>query len=365
MCSEEIRYCMALTEIKDFGPVLIKKLILKFGSAKHIFDADLTEIASVEGIGKERAKNLKNFDRWDSVDKTLKLCEKRGIKIFSFNDPHYPELLKEIHDPPPILFCRGEIKPEDHRALAVVGSRKPTEYGRKVTERIASELASAGITIASGLARGIDSIAHASAISQGGRTIAILGSGVSFIYPPENRALAEKILKNGALLSEFLPDEGPKKENFPRRNRIISGISIGTLITEAGINSGALITARFALEQGREVFAVPGNITSKNSEGTNLLIQKGAKLVTGIKDIVEEIGHFIPSLKESNFKSWYDAVEVDEEEKAILNILNDAATIDELILKSGMDIVKILNILLKLEIKGLVTKIEGRYRRRY
>lgn len=365
MFSEEIRYCLALTQIKDFGSVLIKKLFLKFGSAKRIFDADIMEVASVEGIGRERAKNLKNFNGWEGVDKILKLCEKRGIKIFSLHDPQYPELLREIHDPPPVLFCRGEIKPEDHIALAVVGSRRPTEYGRKVTERIASELASCGITIVSGLARGIDSLAHASAISQGGRTIAVLGSGVSFIYPPENRTLAEKILKNGAILSEFLPDEGPRKENFPRRNRIISGMSIGTLITEAGINSGALITAGFALEQGREVFAIPGNITSKNSEGTNLLIQNGAKLVTKLQDIVEEIGHFIPSLKESNLKPWYDTVEVDEEEKAILNILNDTATVDELVLKSGMDIGKILNILLKLEIKGLITKTEGRYRRRH
>lgn len=358
---EETRYCIALTQIKDFGPVLIKKLLLKFGSAKQIFDAEVMEIASVEGIGRERAKNLKNFDGWNNVDKILRICEKRDIKILSFHESDYPELLKEIHDPPPVLFCRGEIKPEDHYSLAIVGSRRPTEYGRKVTEHIASELALAGITIISGLARGIDSLAHISAISRGGRTLAVLGSGVSFIYPPENRTLAEKILKNGAILSEFLPDEGPRKENFPRRNRIISGISIGTLITEAGINSGALITAGFALEQGREVFAVPGNITSKNSEGTNLLIQKGAKLVTGLKDIVEEIGHFIPSLKKSNLKSLYEIVEVDDEEKAILNILDNTASVDELIIKSGMDITKILNILLKLEIKGLVTKTEGRY----
>lgn len=365
MFSEEIRYCLALTQIKDFGPVLVKKLLLKFGSAKQIFNAELLELASVEGIGRERAKNLKNFNGWDGVDKILRLCEKRGIKIFSFHDSHYPELLREIHDPPPVLFCRGEMKPEDQRGLAIVGSRRPTEYGRKVTQRIAEELARAGITIVSGLARGIDSLAHVSAISSGGRTIAVLGSGVSFIYPPENRALAEKIIKNGAILSEFYPDDGPRKENFPKRNRIISGISIGTLITEAGINSGALITAGFALEQGREVFAIPGNITSKNSEGTNLLIQNGAKLVTGLKDIVEEIGHFIPSLKKSNVKTWYETVEVDDEEKDILNILNETTTADELVLKTGMDIAKILNILLRLEIKGLITRIEGRYMRRH
>ncbi len=362
MFSEEIRCLLALNSIKDLGPVLIKRLLLKFSSAKQIFDAELVELASVEGIGRERAKNIKNFYEWERVDKILKLCEKRDIKIFSFYNAHYPELLKEIYDPPAVVFCRGEIKPEDHRGLAVVGSRRPTEYGRKVTERIASELASCGITIVSGLARGIDSLAHSSAISSGGRTIAVLGSGVSFIYPPENRALAEKIIKNGAILSEFLPDEGPRRENFPRRNRIISGISVGTLLTEATINSGALITASFALEQGREVFAIPGNITSKNSEGTNFLIQNGAKLVREVKDILEEIEHFIPSLKKLN--KIQPTVEVDDDEKAILNILDEKAGIDEIVLKTGMDIAKILNILLKLEIKGLIIKTEGRYVRR-
>lgn len=365
MFSEETRFCLALNEIKDFGPVLIKRLFTKFGSAVQIFNSSIEELASVEGIGIERAKRIKNFDKWDKIDSIIKLCEKREIKIYSFNDEEYPKLLKEIHDPPAVLFCKGEIKPEDHLGLAIVGSRKMSEYGRRVTERLASELASCGITIVSGLARGIDSVAHTGALSQGGRTLAILGSGISYIYPPENKALAEKIIKNGAILSEFYPDETPRRENFPKRNRIISGVSVGTIVTEATINSGALITASFALEQGREVFAVPGNITSKNSEGTNYLIQKGAKLVTKIEDILEEIGQFIPSLKKSPDISETQLIDkLDDDEKIVFNILDEPVYLDEIVLLTGMNTAKILEILLKLEINGLINKIEGKYVRR-
>ncbi len=361
MFSEETRFCLALNEIKDLGPVLVKRLFIRFNSAKKIFNSSIEELAEVEGIGREKAKRIKEFNKWNEIDRVIKLCEKREIKIYSFNDNQYPGLLKEIHDPPVVLFCKGEIKPEDQAGLAIVGSRKLSEYGRKVTEKLASEAALYGITIISGLARGIDSVAHKSALSQGGRTIAVLGSGVLHIYPPENRTLAEKIMQNGAIISEFYPEEGPKKENFPKRNRIISGISIGVVITEAAINSGALITASFALEQGREVFAVPGNITSKNSEGTNYLIQKGAKLVTKIEDILEEIMQFVPLLKKQNKN---EIVELDSEEKAIFNILNEPLTADEIVLKTGINVSKVLEIILRLEINGLIHKIEGKYIRR-
>lgn len=367
MFNEEIRYCLALNEIKDLGPVLIKRLLLKFGSAKKIFHANPEELASVEGIGMERAKRIKNFDKWNVVEKIIKICENRGIAIYSLNEEKYPKLLREIHDPPVVLFCKGELLLEDNIALSIVGSRKFSEYGRKVTEKLAYDIASLGITVVSGLARGIDSIAHNSTLLAGGRTIAILGSGVSHIYPPENKILAEKIIKNGAIISEFYPDESPRKENFPRRNRIISGVSFGTLVTEATINSGALITASFALEQGREVFAVPGNITSKNSEGTNYLIQKGAKLVTKVEDILEEIEQFIPFLKKltNEFKNkTIQNDKLDSDEKIVFNILNEPLYLDEIILKTGMNTAKVLEILLRLEINGLINKIEGRYVRR-
>ncbi len=365
MINDEIFFALAINEIEDLGPIRSKKLYSYFGSFKEIFNSDLEKIASVEGIGLQLSKKIKFFDNWKKIERVIKDCEKGDIQILSFNSNKYPKFLKEIPDPPPVLFCRGELMDEDNYGVAIVGSRRLTDYGRKVTDKLGSELASLGITIVSGLARGIDSIAHEASLSSNGRTVAVLGSGVSYIYPPENRRLAERITKNGAILSEYYPDAGPRRENFPQRNRIISGMTLGTLVTEATINSGALITASFALEQGKEVFAVPGNINSKNSEGTNLLIKRGAKVVTSVEDILEEIIVFIPSLKESmvNRKAAKE-VQFAEDEKLVFNLLEEAMTLDELVVKSGFNVSKLHEILLNFEIKGLITKREGRYMRR-
>ncbi len=365
MNRQEARYTIALREIKDIGPVLVKRILTHFASAEDVFLADEEELLSLEGFNLELVKRIKNFNLWDRIDNVINTCEKRQIEIITIKDEKYPKLLREIPDPPPVLFCRGEIKEDDNLGLAIVGSRKCSDYGKRVTEKIAFELASLGINIVSGLARGVDSLAHNSAVCAGGRTIAFLGSGVSVIYPPENKKLAEKIMNNGAILSEFYPDEPPKRENFPKRNRLISGFSLGTLVTEATLNSGALITASFALEQGREVFAVPGNINSKNSEGTNFLIKKGAKLVQSVEDILEEIKTFVPLLKEFEIeKNTKKRVDLDDSEKAIFNLLNSPMLLDELVMKTGMNISKVLEILLQLEIKGLVEKFEGKYVRR-
>lgn len=365
MNKEEIRYLIALNEIKDIGPVFIKKILQYFGSAEKVFNAELEHLLSIEGTKLDLAKRIKNFSEWEKIDKLINNCEKRGIDIYSITDVRYPKFLKEIHDPPPILFCKGKIEEQDNFGLAVVGSRRFSDYGKRVTEKFAFELASMGITIVSGLARGIDSIAHNAAILAKGRTVAFLGSGVSIIYPPENKKLAEKIVNSGAVISEFYPDEPPKRENFPKRNRLISGMTLGTLVTEASVKSGALITASFALEQGREVFAVPGNITSKNSEGTNFLIKKGAKLVQQIEDILEEIKAFIPLLKESTKeKDLKSIVDLDSGEQAIFKLLDSPLFLDEIVLKTGMNISKILEILLQLEIKGLIDKYEGKFVRR-
>ncbi|GAB6182436.1 DNA-processing protein DprA [Thermodesulfovibrio hydrogeniphilus] len=362
---EEKRFALALKEIDEIGPISVKRLLAKFGSFSSIFNAELEEIAEVEGIGINKAKKIKSFENWRKIDKLIQECEKREIEIFTSIDENYPKFLKEIHDPPIVLFCKGELREEDNYGIAIVGSRKLTEYGRRVTEKFSSELSAIGITIVSGLARGIDSVAHQSCLNSDGRTIAVLGSGVSNIYPSENKMLANRIVKNGAILSEYYPDESPKKENFPRRNRIISGMSIGTLVTEASINSGALITASLAIEQGKEVFAVPGNITSKNSEGTNLLIKKGAKIVTSLEDILEEIIAFIPSLKESlESGSNLNKNSLEGEEKLIFEILDEPSSLDELVVKTGINVSKLLEMLLKLEIEGHIIKIEGRYVRR-
>jgi len=362
---EEIRHILALLEIKDLGSVSIRKIIQTFGSAIKVFYSEPEEIASLTGIKLDTAKKIKSFSNWQKIDDLTNQCEKKQIKILSINDESYPQLLKEIYDPPVVLFCKGMLLPQDNFGLAVVGSRQLSDYGKRVTEKFAFELASCGITIVSGLARGIDSVAHLSALSAQGRTIAVLGSGILKIYPPENKKLSEQITQSGAILSEFYPETPPKRENFPKRNRIISGMTVGTLVTEATTNSGALITAKLALEQGREVFAVPGNITSKNSEGTNFLIKKGAKLVQKIEDILEEIKPFIPSLKES-FISLESTIKVDltDEENAIFSLLDRPLNLDEIVINTELSISRILEILLKLEIKGLITRFEGKYVRR-
>lgn len=366
MANEEIRFALALNEIEDLGAVRTKKLLSRFSSIKDIFNADLEEIAELADLGIDRAKKIKNFSEWTKIDKIIEECYKKEIKIYSFSDEKYPKFLKEIYNPPLVLFCKGELKEIDNFGIAIVGSRKMTEYGRRVTEKFANELSCMGITVVSGLARGIDSVAHNAAIDADGRTLAILGSGISYIYPRENINLANKIMNHGAILSEFYPHEMPKRENFPRRNRIISGMTIGTLVTEAVSNSGALITASFALEQGKEVFAVPGNITSKNSEGTNFLIKKGAKVVTTIEDILEEIIAFIPSLKESVInKKDRQEISLEEDEKLVFNALDEPMNLDELLLKTGLNVSKLNDITLKLEIEGMIIKREGRYVRRF
>jgi DNA processing protein len=362
---DEIRHILALLEIKDLGSVSIRKIIQTFGSAHKVFYSEPEEIVSLTGIKLDTAKKIKSFSNWQKIDDLTNQCEKKQIKILTINDESYPQLLKEIYDPPVVLFCKGILLPQDNFGLAVVGSRQLSDYGKRVTEKFAFELASCGITIVSGLARGIDSVAHISALSAQGRTIAVLGSGILKIYPPENKKLSEQIIQRGAILSEFYPETPPKRENFPKRNRIISGMTIGTLVTEATTNSGALITAKLALEQGREVFAVPGNITSKNSEGTNFLIKNGAKLVQKIEDILEEIKPFIPSLKES-YISLESTIKVDlnDEENAIFSLLDKPLNLEEIVLKTGFGISRILEILLKLEINGLISRFEGKYIRR-
>lgn len=362
--NEELLHCLALKEVKAIGSVLAKRLIERFGSAKGVFLAQPDELLSVEGITLDKVRNIKSFSNWQGVERLFKKCEKEGIKIYSLMDFEYPTLLKQISDPPLVLFCKGEILPQDHFGIAVVGSRKPTEYGVRVTDTIVTKIASYGITVVSGLARGIDSIAHTAALKAEGRTIAVLGSGLLYIYPRENKYLAEKILKQGAILSEFYPEEKPSRENFPRRNRIISGMSIATLVTEAGANSGALITASFAADQGRDVFAVPGNITSENSKGTNFLIKRGAKLIQTVEDILEEIKQFIPSLKEAIIKDGENLIKLKEEQKAIFDILKEPLTVDEIVFKTGKTVSEVLTNLLNLEIEGLVVKIEGKYVRR-
>lgn len=288
-------------------------------------------------------------------------------KTLSFNDADYPRNLKYIYDPPQSIYIKGEITPEDNIAIAVVGSRYASYYGLRNAEHFSFELAARGITIISGLARGVDSAAHRGALKAKGRTIAVLGSGLKVIYPPENRKLAEEITRNGAVISEFPLDTPPHRQNFPRRNRIISGLSLGVLVVEAAKRSGALITAYLALEQGREVFALPGRIDSFTSQGTNDLIKQGAKLVETIEDIVEELEPFQPSpnkseqtrLNETDAQMLKPRMSP-QEEQVYSCLSGEPIHIDMVMQEVTLSYGKLLTSLLKLEHKRLARELPGK-----
>jgi DNA processing protein len=350
----------ALCAVPDLGPVSQRLLLQAFGSPENVFRASSAELATVDGIGRKRAESIKSFDGWDTLSKVLAKLEKEGIKAVRFTSDNYPTELKKLGDDAPlVLYVKGEIMEEDRFALAVIGSRKPTEYGKNVAEKLAQELASRGFTVVSGLARGIDSAAHKGSIRCGGRSIAVLGSGIDVPYPPENRGLMERLTQSGAVVSEFPPGTPPLGGNFPRRNRIISGISMGVVVVEAGVKSGALITANYALEQGKDVFAVPGNISSPESDGTNKLIKDGAKVVTTADDIVEELA---PQLKGFIRKAREkEAVSVSGDEQALCAIMGrEPLHVDVISRKSGLTASKTLAMLLGLELKGIVRQTGGK-----
>ncbi|MGB9715407.1 MAG: DNA-processing protein DprA [Thermodesulfovibrionales bacterium] len=354
---QDLRYWVALSELEDVGPVLSKKLLSVFETPEKIFGAEMTDLLSVEGIGINRAKNIKEFPFWKNVDRHLKVLREKDIKVVDINNPLYPDMLRQIEDAPVVLYVKGEIKPEDRYAIAIVGSRKPTSYGVTVAESISEELASMGFTIVSGMARGIDAISHKGAIRAGGRTIAVLGSGIDIPYPAENKGLMDKIATSGYILSEFPPGTSPDKENFPRRNRIISGLSFGVLVIEATSDSGSLITAGYALEQGREVFAVPGNITSPASAGTNELLKKGAILTRNAEDIVKELAPVLKGFIRSKEKAKVELSE--EENKVCSHLTGEPKHIDNISRESGLPTSKVLEILLRLELKGVIRQTTG------
>jgi len=279
-----------------------------------------------------------------------------GVRAITWEDPDYPSLLREIPDPPPLLYVRGTLEPEDSWAVAVVGTRRASVYGKEVTRRLVTDLARSGITVVSGLARGIDGVAHQAALEAGGRTIAVLGCGVDRVYPPEHRALARRIVEQGALVSEYPLGTPPEARNFPPRNRIISGLSLGVLITEAGRGSGALITADYAAEQGRDVFAVPGSILAAGSGGTNRLIQEGAKLVMETADILREL-NLTMAAEQAQAR---EVLPETETEAAILAHLGaEPVHVDDLGRAVGMPIAEVTSALTLMELKGLVRQVGG------
>ena len=349
---------MALSTAPNVGNKRMAALVMHFGTPRQAMDASLKELRRVEDVGEITAFSIKSQVDWKEADKQVKEFEKSGCGWICITDSDYPPRLKQIPDPPCFLFARGDFSEADELAVAIVGSRNSTDYGKSITQRIAGDLVANGITIISGLASGIDTFAHQSALASGGRTIAVLGSGLDIVYPSENKKMAEEIAEKGALISEFLFGTTPLAENFPRRNRIISGLSLGVVVVEAPSKSGALLTAECALDQNREVFAVPGNLGKKTSEGTNNLIRQGAKLVTNAKDILEELNL---SGRKKLKESLQALPQLPEEEKIIYQGLTEEPIhIDKLAAVSNLSVPKVLTGLLNLELKGLARQLSGK-----
>jgi len=349
--------------VSGVGDVLFRNLISKFGSPKCVFEAKPKELQRVEGIGEKTIYALNNFSEWDKVDKEVSRINKLGFQLKHFHGSNYPKNLLAIYNPPPFLYLKGDILREDDIAIAIVGTRVPDRYGRFVTEEIAGELGARGITVVSGMARGIDSIAHYGALKRGGRTIAVLGSGLDVIYPPENKKLGEWISSQGAVVSEFPIGTAPDSVNFPKRNRIISGLSLGVVVVQASDKSGSLITASFALEQNREVFAVPGNIGNRLSQGANKLIKQGAKLVESVDDILTEIEAFkdLTARRSSDCSLTSMLSALTQDERGVYSVLKDKSLhIDEIIKLTGMDPARALSVLLSLELNGVVVQLPAK-----
>jgi len=315
----------------------------------------------IEGLGEKVAQGIRRGPLEKIVEKELNRLKETGGRVITLTDEAYPRRLKDIYDPPALLYIRGELRIEDEFAIAIVGSRKTTPYGRWFTEKVGNELARHGVTIVSGMARGIDSLAHMGAVSGGGRTIAVLGCGVDVIYPSENRNLFAKIIDHGAVLSEFPMGSPPEGGHFPRRNRIISGLSLGVVVVQANEKSGSLITAGYALEQGREVFAVPGNVGTESSRGVHRLIKEGAKLVESSEDILEEILPQWKRERETAPEVKIPGPKLTGEETVLYELLGETPWhIDAIIRESRLDPGKVSSLLLNLELKGLVSQWPGK-----
>ena len=351
------KYWLGLSMIKGLGPIRLNNLIKRFKNPYEIWNASKQELSQVKGIGKIAGKIVKQRKKIN-INKIKKQLNKNNIKYKTIEDDNFPSILKNIYDPPPILYYKGNFD-FTQTGIAIVGSRRCTNYGKNIAKKIAYKLVQRGITIISGMARGIDTCSHLGAVEGGGKTIAVLGSGLDVIYPPENKKLFREIQKNGLVLSEFPPGVEPLAQNFPRRNRIISGLAKGVLVVEASDNSGSLITSDLALEQGKEVFAVPGNINRAQSQGTNDLIKKGAKMVTNVSDILEEI-FLYNDFSSTREKATYP--QLTEKEEIVVKVLQtkEKIHINEVIELTDLKVNEINTILLKLELKGLISREDGK-----
>ncbi|NLE82692.1 MAG: DNA-protecting protein DprA [Rhodococcus sp.] len=358
----ELAASLRLALLPGVGPRIRRALLDRFGTPQAVLSAAPSELREVQGVGTKLSLAIARAAAQIDAAAEVDLCRRQGIEILADCDERYPDVLGEIPDPPGVLFVRGSLLPADALAIAIVGTRHATPYGLRQAERLAGSLARAGLTIVSGLARGIDAAAHRGALAAGGRTLAVLGSGVLCIYPPEHGKLAEEVAGCGALISEAPPRAAPRGGMFPQRNRIISGLSLGVIVVEAGDRSGALITARHAMEQGREVFAVPGRVDDRTARGCHRLLRDGAKLVESADDVLEELGPlFTPTQREDGQVVHHPAELLlnELEQQVLAAIQTDATSIDEVVLESGLPVAQVLSTLSVLEMRRLVRRLSG------
>ncbi len=353
------RYWIGFNKVRGIGPAKLRALLDHFGDLETAWNAPRPALAEA-GLDKRALESLLAARDGFDLDLLVGEVEKAGLTVLCWDDETYPSRLREIDNPPPVLYVRGTQATADDWAVAIVGTRRATAYGRDVAHELASVLAASGVTIVSGFARGIDAVAHLAALEVGGRTLAVLGSGLDKIYPPEHAALAERVVASGALISDYALGTPPDATNFPPRNRIISGLSLGVIVVEAGEESGALITTEFAMEQGREVFAVPGNIFSRTSRGPNKLIQQGAKMVLSPEDVLEELNLRMAAhhAEARDQLSLFDGAD-ELEQKLLTHLSAEPLHADELSVLTGLPIASVSSALAMMELKGMARQAGG------
>ncbi len=350
---EQKKYWVGFNLVKGIGSARMRALLQAFENAENAWKASATDLENA-GLSARLIENISILQAKDTLEQTWANIQANDIQVLTWEDEEYPRRLKEIEQPPPVLYLRGQLSEADQWAVAIVGTRRVTAYGRQVSEEIARQFVQNGITVVSGLARGVDSIAHQAAMSNEGRTLAVLGSGLDQIYPPEHRKMAEEITQRGALISDYPPGTAPEAANFPPRNRIISGLSQAVVVVEAGEKSGALITAAFATDQGREVFAVPGYLYAPQSKGTNSLIHEGAHIFTDVRDVLD-----ILNLTQVNhYRTARKALPADATETQLFSLLGrEALHVDEIRLQTNLPIEQVTSTLTLMELKGLVRQV--------
>jgi DNA processing protein len=355
---------VALNMVEHVGPIRVRQLLEHFAEASAILSASKQQLLRVRGIGEETAESIANWEKSVDLAAELKRVEDFGCQVVVQSDENYPAMLREIYDPPVVLYVKGNLTAKDKNGVAMVGSRMTTHYGIEVARKLAYQLAYVGVTVVSGGARGIDTAAHQGALSGKGRTICVLGTGINIVFPPENGELFERIAANGAIVSQYPFNRKADKSSFAIRNRIVAGMTLGTVVVEANLTSGALITANFATEYGRQIFAVPGRIDSPRSKGCHELIKKGAKLCEGVEDILSEFEYLFPASNRSpapNETGALPALDLSENEQKVFDTLDsEELTTDDVIRKSGLPSSAVSVALFSLEMKRLVKQLPGK-----